>query len=212
MASVWHGSPRSRRSPDAHRSLWMVPVALWIAALVVALGFVVCLFVIAPIVAAHALGNALNGLGPAVEKALQADQSAGTAANDAADALGPQLGSLTPPVLNTSLPKYQWVDAATSVRYSATRPIVSMSASGTHIETAVQEVDGSCSFGLTITSNTDPLTAEDHVAGLGEYYHLVGTGTYWQSVYHPSQCAADQAPTSGWISWPRSVINLTAGS
>ena len=147
-----------------------------------------------------------------MEQALKADQSAGTAANDAADTLGPQVGSLSPPVLNTSLPKYQWVDAATSVPYSAKRPIVSMAASGTHIETAVREMDGSCSFGLTITSNTDPLTTEDHVSDLGEYYHLVGPGTYWQSVYHPPQCAADQAPTSGWISWPRSPSNLTAAS
>jgi hypothetical protein len=201
MANVWHG-----RSPDPAlpRHPWRIPIALWIVALAIPLA-VVTFFVLGFILFARALGDAFNSLGPAIEQALRADQSAGTAANDAAAAVGPQFGSLSPSVLNTRLPKYEWVDGATNVPYSAKRPIVGMTANGTHIETAVQDMDGSCSFGLTITSSTDPLTTEDHVLGLGRYYRLVGPGTYYQSIYHAPQCAADQAPTSGWISWPQSV-------
>lgn len=186
------------------RSLWMFPIALWLAALAVAFAVVVY-FVIAGIVGAWAIGNAFNSFGGGLEQGLKADQAAGTAASDAAAAVGPQVGSLSPSVLNMRLPKYQWVDGATNVPYSAKRPIVGMTANGTHIETAVQEMDGFCSFGLTITSSTDPLTTEDHVLGLGKYYRLVGPGTYYQSVYNDPQCAADQAPASGWISWPQSV-------
>lgn len=195
----------------AERSLWMIPVALWFAALAVVVA-VVMFFVLGFMLGARALGDAFISLGPAIEQSLKADQAAGTAANDAAAAVGPQFDSLSPAELNTRLPKYQWVDGATNVRYSAQRPIVGMTASGTHIETAVEGRGGSCSFGLTITSSNDPLTTEDHVSSLGESYHLVGPRTYWQTVYDPPQCAADQAPTSGWISWPRSLSNVTAGS
>ena len=148
----------------------------------------------------------LSGLGQGLQRALQEMQSGGTAANAAVTVAGPQgAGSLTPASLNVALPKYQWVDGATSVAYSAKRPIVSMTVSGTHIETAVEDQVGGCSFGLIITSPTDPLTTEDHVAGLGKYYHLVGPGTYYQSVYDAPRCAADQAPDSGWSTWPRSL-------
>lgn len=185
----------------------MIPIALWIAALAIPLA-VVMFFVLGFILAARAIGNGFNSLGPAIEQGLRAEQLAGTAANDVAAAVGPQFGSLSPSVLNMKLPKYQWVDGATNVPYSAKRPIVGMAANGTHIETAVQYMDGFCSFGLTITSSTDPLTTEDHVLGLGRYYRLVGPGTYYQSLYHSPQCAADQAPTSGWISWPSSLTSF----
>jgi hypothetical protein len=215
LPSVWYGSPsplspsQSAGSLDPamgreEQSPWMVPITLWLAALAVVVA-VVMYFVIAVIVGFSNVGNAFNSLGRGLEQSFKADQAAGTAANDAAAAVGPQFGSLSPSVLNTRLPKYRWVDGATNVPYSAKRPIVGMTANGTHVETAVQEMDGFCSFGLTITSSTDPLTTEDHLLGLGRYYRLVGPGTYYQSVYHAPQCAADQAPTSGWISWPQGV-------
>jgi hypothetical protein len=214
MANVSHGSPLTGRSRDAapfdpargreERSLWMLPIALWLAALAVVVA-VVMFFVLGFILFAQALGNGLSSLGRGLEQGLKAEQSAGTAANEAAAAVGPQFGSLSTSVLNARLPKYQWVDGATNVPYSAQRPIVGMTANGTHIETAVQGMDGFCSFGLTITSSADPLTTEDHLLGLGRYYRLVGLGTYYQVVYHAPQCAADQAPASGWISWPQSV-------
>jgi hypothetical protein len=153
----------------------------------------------------HSSGDWLSGLGPGLQRALHEQEAGGTAANAAATvAAGQPPGSLTLAGLNAGLSKYRWVDAATNVPYSAERPIVGIAVSGTHIETAVV-VDGFCSFGLTITSGTDPLTAEDHVAGIGRYYHLVGPGTYYQTVYRAPLCAADQAPSSGWTSWPNSL-------
>jgi hypothetical protein len=150
----------------------------------------------------HSPNGWFSGLGPGLQRALHAQEAGGATANAAATVAATQPGgSLTLAGLNTRLPKYQWVDDATNVPYSAKRPIVGIATSGTHIETAV-EVDGLCSFGLTITSSTDPLTDEDHVAGIGRYYHLVGPGTYYQTVYHAPQCAADRAPSSGWTSWP----------
>jgi hypothetical protein len=158
-------------------------------------------------------GGWFDGFGQGLQRALREWQAGATAANSAATVAAPQPpGSISVASLNAALPKYQWVDGGTNVPYSAHRPVVSMTASGTHIETAVEDKDGSCSFGLTITSSTDPLTTEDHVAGIGRYYHLVGPGTYWQSVVQAPRCAADQAPTNGWSSWPISLGSLTSGS
>jgi hypothetical protein len=213
MANVLHGrSPDALpRHPEHHfdmgpkeRSPWTIPIALWIAALAIVLA-VVMFFVLGFILAARAIGNGFNSLGLGLEHALTAEQSAGTAATDAAAAVGPQFGSLSPSMLNMRLPKYQWVDGATNLSYSSKRPIVGIAANGTHIETAVQYMDGFCSFGLTVTASIDPLTTEDHVLSLGRYYRLVGPGTYYRSAYHAPQCAADQAPTSGWVSLPQSV-------
>lgn len=58
--------------------------------------------------------------------------------------------------------------------------------------TAVQISPGLCSFGLTITSNADPLIAQDE---------LTGQGTYYQATSATPQCVAAQAPTSFWQQW-----------
>lgn len=226
MASVWDPSPlrngnrdplprhRHLHSGDQHhhrrRNSWMV------AAVIVSLGLVGTSYGALRIWdnIKHPLGgNFLKGIGQGLQRFIREDQSGGTAANAAAWSAAPQPpGSLTVVGLNAALPQYQWVDGATNVTHAAKRPVVSMSANGTHIETAVAYEDGFCSFGLTITSSTDPLTSQDHVEGLGKFYHLVGSGTYWQTVYQAPQCAADEAPSSGWISWPRSLNNLMAPS
>lgn len=144
-----------------------------------------------------------SGFGQGLQRAIQGMQSGGNAANAAATVAAPKSpGSLTPASLNLAVPKYQWVDASSNVTSAAKRPIVSILVGGTHVETAVEDQAGDCSFGLVISSPTDPLTAVDHVAGIGIYYHLVRPGTYYQSVYDAPRCAADQAPTSGWSTWP----------
>jgi hypothetical protein len=210
--SGWHGSFPNGGSPRAvpgqvdHRKgrrwcAWAVLVAL-------------CVFILAGVSYAGVRrwekvtqsGGFFNGFAQGLQRGLQEMQSGGTAANAAATDAAPQsFDSLTPARLNVALPKYQWVDGATSVAYSAKRPTVSLTVSETHIETAVDDQVGDCAFGLVVTSPTDPLTAQDHVAGLGKYYHLVGPGTYDQTVYHAAQCAADRAPSSGWSTWPSSL-------
>jgi hypothetical protein len=135
-----------------------------------------------------------SGLSTGLANLEQQAKSGGTAAISAAFLAAPQApGSLSVSVLNAELRKYQWVDGATNVPYSSSkRPVVGVSATGTHVVTAVQAARGSCSFGLTITSNADPLIAQDG---------LSGQGTYYQFGYATSQCVADQAPTSSWQLW-----------
>ena len=87
-----------------------------------------------------------------------------------------------------------------NVPYSSERTIVGVAVSGAHIETAVQVLRRWCSYGLTVTSGTDPLIAEDHLPGPGTYYKYVDLTSY-KYVYHVTQCVADQAPSSGWQSW-----------
>jgi len=211
MANVWQGVPPLGRSPDAaafatrsrrRRNKLTVLAALGVVVMGAASYAGVRLWDNFT----QSLGKTSDGLGRGLEQLEQSMELGGTAADAAASVAASQPpGSLNVASLNAALPKYQWVDSAMNVPYSAKRPILGIAASGTHIETAVQDMDGDCSFGLTITSSTDPLTTEDHLLGLGRYYRLVGPGTYYQSVFLAPQCAADQAPTSGWISWPQSV-------
>jgi hypothetical protein len=150
----------------------------------------------------QSFANIGNGIGQAVEKAQQSVESGGTAANAAASvAASEPPGPVRVSVLNADLPKYEWVDGSTNVPYSSLRrPIVGVNVVGTAIETAVQPVQGSCSYGLSITSSTDPLIAEDH---------LPGPGTYYQSAYHlsapASPCIANQSPTSSWSVWNKNA-------
>lgn len=208
MAGVWHGSPPIVGSPDAplqhfadprprRRNEWAIKTAL-IVAVVVAYSYVGLQLwdIVSP-----SLGNFGNfgkigfdlDVG-ALERGQASANSAGAAANAAANVTATQLpGSLSVTALNAALAKYQWVNGVTNVPFSSPgRPIVGVNANETDIETAVQGIRGSCSFGLIITSSTDPLIAEDG---------LPGPGTYDQFVYRTSRCIADQAPTSGWQSW-----------
>ena len=175
-------------------SLWMLPIALWLTALAVVVP-VVMYFVIAVIVAVVNVGNSF---GQALERGAQAMELGGTTADAAASVAASQPpGPLSVSELNTELPKYAWVDGATNVRYfSAKRYLVAVNASGTHIVTALKTDPNFCMYGLSVTSGADPLVTEDH---------LPGPGTYFQMAWQAPRCAADQAPTSGWISWPRSV-------
>ena len=170
----------------------MIPIVLWIVALCIPLALVL-VFVIALIVG-FSNGNGFN-LFQGLAQATKDFQSGGTAAHDVAVAFGPQVGSLSPSILATSLPQYQWVDGATNVPYSsAKRYIVGVNASGTHVVTAVQADPDSCMYGLSVTSGADPLITEDDLAG---------PGTYFETVWHAPQCVADQAPASGWLAWPQ---------
>jgi hypothetical protein len=185
-ASLDRGIGRKERSP------WMIPVVLWIVALCIPLALVL-VFVIAAVIVGFSNGNAFN-LFQGLDQLAKDFQSGGTAAHDAAVAFGPQVGSLSPSVLATRLPQYQWVDGATNVPYSSNkRHIVGVNASGTHVVTAVQADPDSCMYGLSVSASTDPLVAEND---------LPGPGTYFQMVWQASRCVADQAPASGWQSWP----------
>jgi hypothetical protein len=133
------------------------------------------------------IGSGFANLGKVME-------SGGTASNAAAGLAAPlPPGFLSLSTLNAKLPSYQWVDGATNVPYtSSQRPIVGISATGTHVVTAVQSGPGLCSFGLTITSNADPLIGQGG---------LSGQGTYYQATNATPGCVANQAPASSWQLW-----------
>lgn len=176
-------------SPNrAERAKWWIGTLLPVLPVVV-----VATFAIATALLWYHPAKQQSGFFGNLGQALEAMQSGGTAASAAATTTAPQPpGTLSVSILNAALPKYEWVDGAVNAPYSSKRPVVGMIASGTHIETAVQAVAGSCSYGLSITSTSDPLIAEDH---------LLGPGTYYEYVYDTPQCAADQAPTSSWMGW-----------
>ncbi len=189
----------------SHLSLVMPPsraesAKWWIVTLLPVLPFVVLNAVaIAAVMLWYHPAKQQSGFFDNLGQAVQAMQSGGSAANAAATAATPQPpGSLSVSALNAALPKYEWVDGAVNVPFSAERPVVGMIARGTHIETAVRPARGQCSFGLTVTSSTDPLIAEDD---------LPGPGTYFQAV-DQAPCAASQAPTSGWTSWTQGLEGL----
>jgi hypothetical protein len=173
------------------QSLWMLPIALWLAALAVVVA-VVMYFVIAVTVAAVNFGNSF---GQGLEQLGRSMELGGTTADAAASvAASRPPGSLSVSELNRELPKYAWVDGATNVpSSSATRYIVGVNASGTHVVTAVKADPDFCYYGLSVSAAADPLVAEDD---------LPGPGTYFQMVWQAPQCVADQAPASGWQTWP----------
>jgi hypothetical protein len=204
MANVWQGVPPLGRSPDAaafaarsrrRRNKLTVLAALG----VVVMGAVSYAGVRLWDNFTQSLGKSLDFSLRDLDQRLLQEKSGGAAANAAATvAVSQPPGSLTVATLNAALPKYHWVDGATNVPTSSNGTIVGVTLSGTHIETVIQTDPGWCDFGLTITSNADPLIAQDQ---------LLGPGTYYQDLYvpQPLQCATDQAPTSKWASWPNGV-------
>lgn len=220
MANVWHGSPLIGRSPDAahrhfdHRKRQntlaspdpatsadqsrktriKTSIKWWVVTLLPVVVIVAVCYVGVTLSFnwVQSVANSLNGIGQGFEQAAQAMELGGTTADAAARVAASQPpGSLSVSELNTELPKYAWVDGATTVPTSRLRrPIVGVNIVGTSIETAVQPAPGLCSFGLSVTSSNDPVIAEDRLPGPGSYYQV-------QNV----PCMADQAPTSGWQSW-----------
>lgn len=187
MDLIWPSGNASSQ-PATGMSRW--ERAVWVGAAVLAMA----LLVVALTALAHfGIAKWTQGWKGAFDfSGLERIQDGGNAAHAAASIAGPQPSVLTTSTLNAELPAYAWIDGATYVPLSsAKKPIVGFLASGSHIETAVQSVRKGCSYGLTVTSATDPIIAADH---------LFGPGTYYAVVAPTSQCRADQAPTSGWSS------------
>ncbi len=65
--------------------------------------------------------------------------------------------------------------------------------------TAVQSIQGMCTFGLAVSSASDPIVSEDHLPGPGIYGAVIsGQGI--------SACSADSAPTTGWFPVDRAIL------
>lgn len=167
------------------RSGWAIVTVLALVSLVFALAAFVHFAIVG-------FGNTMSNLDKGFGQVAASIEAGATAANNAAASVGPHGDSLSASVLNARLPRYQWVDGATNVPVSsAKRYVVGVSASATHIVTAVQIAPGQCSYGLSVTSDADPIITDEHLAwGSGTYYNL-----------YPAPCVADQAPVSGWTAW-----------
>jgi hypothetical protein len=107
------------------RSLWMLPIALWIVALCIPAALVVFGVIVAVLYVGNSF-NSFGSFGQGLEQLGQSVELGGTTADAAASAAASQPpGSLSVSELNTELPKYAWVDGATNVpSSSATRYIV----------------------------------------------------------------------------------------
>jgi hypothetical protein len=100
-------------------------------------------------------------------------------------------GAVTLAELQGQQPSAQWLGGSVTVagNASGTHNEVSVAVSRDHVTTATIPVVGYlCTYGLVVTSATDPVVAADGLPGTG-VYSAAGLG---------SSCAADLAPTSGW--------------
>jgi hypothetical protein len=100
---------------------------------------------------------------------------------------GEQYGRVTVAQLQNRFPSRRWV-AGSTISSSAANPNVSVTTADDHIITAVQPVNGLCSYGLAIESMTDPTIDVDGIHRPGVYSTSVMT----------NDCSADTAPRENW--------------
>jgi hypothetical protein len=134
-----------------------------------------------------------SGIATALDRAMTTPASASKDAAELATNDRIPLAQMTPSVLNNRLPAYFWLPGIADVpARSAVRIPVGVSVGAGHILTVTQFAPGSCVYGLTVTSATDPLLSEDH---------LPGVGTYLLSPVNASKCiaAAGALPNSSWV-------------
>ena len=199
MANVWHGPPLFGRSPDAehrhhfdHRKRRIsssspepptspsrktrieANIKWWVVTLLPAVVIVAVCYVGVTLFFnwVQSVANGLNGIGRGFEQLGQSIEIGGTTADAAANVAASQPpGSVSVAELNAKLAKYAWVGGTTNVPASTLkRPVVGVNIVGTDIETAVQIAPGWCSYGMSVTSSSDPLIAEDHLPTPGTYY------------------------------------------
>lgn len=108
--------------------------------------------------------------------------------------------ALTLAPLNQQHLDVKWLSASDSVPKSGKTTYVSISLGGDHVEAAAKFLL-SCTFGLTVSSASDPIIGQDQLPGVGTYWSVSQGGS--QST---SSCSADSAPTSGWELADRSVL------
>jgi hypothetical protein len=145
----------------------------------------------------------LDNLGIGFEH-LQTVMTAGpTAAFEAtaeARSIGVPVGQVTAPELAGVDSHFRWVPGTSMspvANGSKHSPwTASVSASDQHVVAGVQSGRGICSFGLSVTSGSDPIIAADHLSGPGLYQAFLP----FQAGHPDGQvpCAAANAPGTGW--------------
>ena len=200
------GSPRRLASRHSLFSLSCAPVGqpveqkpydpsntwMW---LFIGLGIVAVVLGVGGYLLVQDIGNGIgNGIGQGLSN-LQKGWAAmyASEAAQAASTHGEPEAALTPQLLNEwrGGPLLgTWVSGEVGVPDPGNGDYVSVSVGPAHVLTAASL--GTCSFGLTVSSSTDPIVAA---------YHLHGVGTY-QAQNLGQSCSAAAAPSSGWMRRP----------
>lgn len=106
-------------------------------------------------------------------------------------------GAAMVPFLNQQWSNYKWFSATTAVAQSGSTNYVSIGTGPNDVVTA-QSLGGGCTYGITLTSASDPVVST---------YGLPGPGTYWvASGMHGDARRASTAPLTGWSAADRSVL------
>jgi len=137
-----------------------------------------------------------KGLGAGLTRVIA--ESGGIAATQAANVASSQgvaLGSVTTAQVQRHVASQLWLVGTTAVRVGDE---VSMNATGDHVTTATETVPGSCSYGLAVGLASDPIVAADG---------LPGSGVFYNSVVPATSCAADLAPTVGWVTVSSTLLH-----
>jgi hypothetical protein len=148
----------------------------------------------------------VTSLGKAVGQGVltavyESGASYGVQATNVAYVEGVSPGNLTLAELQARQPLAQWLagNVAVAGYRQGTKNQVSVAPAGDHITTATAPfAPGYCSYGLVVTSDSDPVVAADGLPGTGTFATVGASG---------SPCAADQAPTSGWTRVPASDVS-----
>jgi hypothetical protein len=130
---------------------------------------------------------------------LSAGVAAPSVAAARAESLHVPLGQVTEQELQSGHTGLHWIPGKVSSvplpSDSTAEWNVSFTASNQHVTTAVQGTPQSCVFGLNVVGTADPIIGSDSLPGPGLYTAmLTSTG----EPGNPLNCAAIDAPTTGW--------------
>lgn len=182
-------APNGGRRRQHSAVLALVVLALLMAAILGWLGYRA---------ASRSLGQAVGGS----VASFVVDSGALAADSAATVALNQKLSyeSLTLTTLNESQPNYHWVANTIPVTVSTgSRTMVGVDASGNHVITVSQPVAGMCSFGLVVSSPSDPIIRMDELYGPG-IYGMESTADF-------GGCRALDAPHVGWVAISKASLN-----
>lgn len=116
----------------------------------------------------HALGN---GIGQAIgDVSTQAATANALLADDTARTHHIPDGALTLAVLNQQRLDVDWLAGSHSVPLNGAKTYVSIILGSEHVLTAAIVIG--CTYGLTVSTASDPIISQDHLPGAGTYWVL----------------------------------------
>ena len=169
------------------------------------IGGLLCVVLVVVLVV-RALDSLGNGIGQAIgDLSTQPAAADALLADETARAHHLRDGALTLAFLNQQRLDVKWLSGEDFVPLNAAKTYVSITVGSEHVLTAANVIG--CTYGLTVSTENDPIIRQDHLSGVG---------TYW-AVPEFSQsgaiCSANSAPNSGWTrANPETLKRMTAPS